>query len=300
MRWIHAALVGPMMIAASCSAVGDPNEFGAGGAGGSGGAGASGTAGPASSSTGDTIVGTGVGGGGQGGGGTTQVAEVYGHGPSELYRLDPITKEVTVVGPFKGCFSVIDIAMDKDSNLYGATGSGLYLINKESAQCTLIQVGDYPNSLSFVPEGTVDANKEALVGYLGSSYVRIDTATGDVSTIGSIGGGYSSSGDIVSVIGGKTYLTVTGPNCDDCIIEVNPKTGALVKNYGALGYGDVFGLAFWAGSAYGFTDGGQLFEVQFSGDTLTTTLIPIPGNPANLQFWGAGSTTSAPPDPIPQ
>jgi hypothetical protein len=206
---------------------------------------------------------------------------------------------VTEVGPFQGCSDVIDIALDKDSNLYGTTFGGLYRIDKTTAACTEIAAGGYPNSLSFVPAGTVDPNVEALVGYNGSTYVRIDTTTGAVTTVGGISGGYASSGDIVSVKNGKTLLTVTGLGCGDCLIEVDPKTGDLVSDYGQVGYGAVFGLAFWAGTAYGFSDAGQLFEVTFSGNTAMTAPITIPSAPPGLQFWGAGSTTSAPPAPVP-
>jgi hypothetical protein len=34
--------------------------------------------------------------------------------------------------------------------------------------------------------------------------------------------------------------------------------------------------------------------VSASGGKVTSTLIPIPGKPANLSFWGAGSSTSVP------
>jgi hypothetical protein len=271
---------------------------GGGGALGSSGKGGAGSLSVGSSSSGDILIG--AGGDGAGGAGPLLIAEVYGHGPDELYRMDPKTKEVSVVGSFQGCSSVVDIALDKDSNLYGTTTDGLWKITTTTAACSLIKDGTYPNSLSFVPAGTVDPENEALVGYQDSKYIRIDTISGQITTIGSLSGGYSSSGDIVSVIGGKTFLTVKGPNCGDCIVEVNPKTGDLVKNWGPLGYSAVFGLAFWAGSAYGFTKTGQLFEVQFSGDKATTLAIAIPGAPSGLAFWGAGSTTSAPPDPIPE
>jgi hypothetical protein len=231
--------------------------------------------------------------------GPQQIAEVFGESPDTLYRLDPMTKAVTVVGPFQGCSQVIDIALDKDSNMYGTTFSGLYKIDRNNATCTMIASGNYPNSLSFVPAGTLDPNVEALVGYVGSMYIRIDPTTGAITNVGSIGGGYSSSGDIVSVKGGSTYLTVKGANCaTDCLLEVDPKTGSLIKDWGDVAHVDVFGLAFWAGAVYGFDNGGQLFEVDFTNGMMTTKLIPVPNPPANLQFWGAGSTTSAPPTPV--
>ncbi len=236
-----------------------------------------------------------------GDGGMQGTAEVFGESPDTLYKLDPDTKAVTVVGMFQGCTNVIDIALDKDSNMYGTTYDGFYKIDRTTAACTLVALGQsYPNSLSFVPAGTLDPNVEALVGYSGDQYVRIDPQTGAMTNVGtSIGGGYSSSGDIVSVKGGGTYLTVkdTAGMCSDCLIQVDPATGSMLKMWGPLPYTDVFGLAFWAGAVYGFDNGGDLFEVDFNGAAIQTTRIPVPNAPSNLQFFGAGSTTSAPVNP---
>jgi hypothetical protein len=237
---------------------------------------------------------------GGGGGPVLKPGEVFGHSADVLYKLEPYSKQVTVIGSFQDCSSIIDLAIDKDSNIIGASFNSLYWIDKTNAKCTLISNGSYPNSLSFVPAGTLDPNNEVLVGYQGSTYVRISTTTGQIAQIGSIGNGFSSSGDIVSVQGGGTYLTVNGNGCGDCLIEVNPKTGALVKNWGPTGYGSVFGIAFWAGSVYGFTDGGQLFEMTFvNGQLVVSGAIPIPNAPSGLSFWGAGSTTIAPSEPPP-
>jgi hypothetical protein len=224
-------------------------------------------------------------------------AEVYGHSPTTLYKLDPNTKNVTVIGDFDGCSNVIDIALDAQSRLFGTTSSSLYTIDRGTAKCTLVAKDSYPNSLSFVPAGTVDPSVEALVGYDGNEYLRIDPVSGAKSTIGMLGGGYTSSGDIVSVKGGGTYLTVKGGGCNDCIIEVNPSTGALIKKLGDIKHVDVFGLAFWGGSAYGFDNSGELFEITFLATSVKATPIAMGTKPAGLQFWGAGSTTSAPVTP---
>jgi hypothetical protein len=220
-------------------------------------------------------------------------AEVYAHSPDTLYRLDPITKKMTTVGLFGGCGTVIDIALDKNGAMFGTSFGGLYKINKSTAACTEVALGGYPNSLSFVPAGTVDPVNEALVGYNGTQYVRIDTNNGNVTTIGDLGNaGYSSSGDMVSLIGGASYLTVNGVGCSDCLVEVNPTTGALVTLIGKLNHQSVYGLAYWAGIAYGFDAGGKLFQIDVTN--AATVDIPIPNAPANLIFYGAGSTTAAP------
>jgi hypothetical protein len=224
-----------------------------------------------------------------------EVDYVYAHSPTVLYKVDPVAKTMTTVGNFSAnCAdeNVIDIAVDENNNGYATTFEGVYKLDLKTAVCTLIAEGSYPNSLSFVPAGTLDPNAEALVGYNGATYVKIDTTTGNVTNVGALTGGYSSSGDIVSVKNGGTFLTVTGNSCGDCLLQVNPKTGAMVQNYGSINHGSVFGLAFWAGTAYGFDDGGQLFSITWQNNQLVTTNIPTtPG----LEFWGAGSTTSAPP-----
>jgi hypothetical protein len=220
---------------------------------------------------------------------------VYAHSPTELYKVDPVKKTMTTIGPFSqncGAENVIDIAIDANENGYATTFGGVYKLDLTNANCTLIQQGSYPNSLSFVPVGTLDPQVEALVGYLGATYVRIDTTNGNVTTVGALTGGYSSSGDIVSVKNGGTFLTVTGNSCGDCLLQVDPKTGNMIQNYGTINHGAVFGLAFWAGTAYGFDAAGELFSITWQNNKLTTTNIPTT---TGLVFWGAGSTTSAPP-----
>jgi hypothetical protein len=226
-----------------------------------------------------------------------EVNEVWGHSADTLFRLDPKTNAVTEIGKFGGCASVIDIALDEASTLYAVSITSLYTVDKTTAQCTEVATGSYPNSLSFVPKGTVDPSAEALVGYEGGDYVRIDPKTGKKTKIGALGGSLVSSGDIVSVKGGKTYLTVKGNApcaANDCLVEVDPATGKLLKNWGSIEHNDVFGLSFWGGKVYGFDNSGELFAVTFGATQLATAPISIPAKPANLSFWGAGSSTSAP------
>jgi hypothetical protein len=229
--------------------------------------------------------------------GSDNGAVVYGHTGSTLYKVNATTKVVTRVANFSNCDGeVIDLALDQFSRAFVTTVTGLYQLDLTTARCTEINssmFSFYPNSLSFVPQGTIDPSFEVLVGYSGSSYVRINLTTGAMQQIGTLGGGFVSSGDIVSVIDGGTYLTAkkpSGPSSADYLIEVNPTTGALVQSFGTLPFNDVFGLAFWGGSLYGFSNGGTLFEITFSGSTITATPVP---NAQSQQWNGAGSTTAA-------
>jgi hypothetical protein len=224
-------------------------------------------------------------------------AVVYGHTASTLYRIDATTKVVTTVADFHNCNSdVIDLALNEFSIAFVTTVDGLYRLNLNTATCTAVNAtgtNSYPNSLSFVPRGTLDPNAEALVGYDGSRYVRINPLTGAIQQLGILGGGFASSGDIVSVIGGGTYLTAKKPSAlgnDDYLIEVNPATGALIRSLGTLPFNNVYGLAFWGGKLYGFSNGGTLFEITINGTG--TTSAPVP-NAMSHPWNGAGSTTAA-------
>jgi hypothetical protein len=180
---------------------------------------------------------------------TMEVDYVYAHSPDTLYKVDPVAKTMTTIAPFNGCTSVIDLAIDANQNAWVTTFDGVYTLDLTTAVCTLIASGSYPNSLSFVPAGTLDPSVEALVGYFGSTYVRIDPKSGAITNVGSLTNGYSSSGDIVSVKGGGTFLTVNGNGCGDCLLQVNPKTGAMIQNYGTVNHASVFGIAYWASSS---------------------------------------------------
>src|SRR6185369_1470696 len=95
---------------------------------------------------------------------------VYAHSPTVLYKVDPLKKTMTTIGNFsQNCAAenVIDIAVDANNNGYATTFAGFYKLDLTNAKCTLVTQGSYPNSLSFVPAGTLDPNAEALVGYNG-------------------------------------------------------------------------------------------------------------------------------------
>jgi hypothetical protein len=241
--------------------------------------------------------------------------KVYAHSDDTLWLLEPISKQVTMVGPFD-CVgttvgSMVDIAIDRAGKMTGcaaiqfngALGGALVSIDPTSGHCTVLTKGpDLVTSLTYVPEGTLVANAEALVGYADDRYVRVDPTTGALTDIGllnnSASGGvrWLSSGDVVSIKDGGTYLTVTpesGPMAGgDRIVEVAPKTGALKRVIGPTGMGNVLGLGYWGGIAYGFTLEGALIQIDLT--TGAGTPIAIPGAPSGLAFYGAGTTTIAP------
>jgi hypothetical protein len=257
------------------------------------------------------------------------VGEVYGHSANTLFKLEPFSRVVTNVGvldcvtlwtgPLPCGDGLWDIAIDKNGVMFGTTltvsdvlcqASGarghLIRIDKTTAKCSVVQStaggAKYPNSLAFVPEGVLDPTNETLVGYVGADYMRIDVATGVQTKIGSLnpnatGQSWYTSGDIVSVKGGATYLTAK-PDAlptyagNDTLLEIDPATGTALRVVGDTTFPKLWGLGFWAGTAYGFGSTGSLVAIDVA--TGKGTSIPMPGAPPGLQFWGAGSTTAAP------
>ena len=245
-----------------------------------------------------------------------RVGEVYAHSDLTLYRFDPVGGVFVTVGDFsclkvsEGFAEMLDIAVDRGGNMVGTAAMSehtvitgrLVSIDKTTAACTVLKTGSYPNSLAFVPVGTVLPDREALVGYVNDAYGRIDPDTGTVTGIGNLNAPgaanpWMSSGDIVSIVGGGTYVTiipkgsVSADPAGDRIAEVDPATGAITRLIGATGATGLYGLGYWGGIAYGFSSSGLLVKIDLS--TGAGTPIPITGAPS-AGFYGAGTTTIAP------
>lgn len=222
-------------------------------------------------------------------------AAVYAHSADSLYRVDPDTLEVTLVGPFVwngGSDEMTDIAIDKDGNMVGVSFTSVYAVDKETAVTTFLADIDGAltfNGLSFVPAQSPDPNApEILIGADASGTVfEIDPTTGESASVGSYGGGLGSSGDIVSVRGLGTVATVTDAAGTDKLARLDPGTFQATV-VGDTGYDDVWGLGFWENKVFGFTDTNRfvLIDVQ--------TGVGQEVEAGSVNWWGAAVTTTAP------
>jgi hypothetical protein len=239
---------------------------------------------------------------------------IYAHTANTLYTFDATEKKLAEIGKL-GCLSatdrLLDIAVDAKGTVFGTTDEAFIAVNPKDATCTRIVAKELlPNSLSFVPAGTLDATSEALVGYAFDAsskavrYVRIDTTNGSTTDVGvlnppSATKKYTSSGDIFSVHkdGSKTYLTVRedpatgGP---DMLAEIDPKTGTIKSIVGNTLQPQIYGLAYWGGKAYGFSGDGNVTEINVAtGVSNIVTTLKDKDNVA-VPWFGAGVTTEAP------
>lgn len=227
--------------------------------------------------------------------GLTPGGVVYAHSASELYRVDPVTLEVQLVGPLLWPADIAvdwltDLAVDADGDLVGISFTRVYDVDPATGVCTKLAdlTGSF-NGLSFVPAGVLDPGAETLVAAaVDGTLWRLEAATGVATAIGAYGAGLGSSGDTVSVAGFGTVATVkNGPSPTDWLATVDPATGAATL-VGDTGVTDIWGLGYWGGQVYGFTATNQFVVIDVA--TGVATVVET----GAVTWWGAGVTTAAP------
>ncbi|HUS30103.1 MAG TPA: hypothetical protein VMZ53_16465 [Kofleriaceae bacterium] len=249
--------------------------------------------------TGDPGGGGGGTGSGSGSGSDGTIVYVYAHSASTLYRVDPDTLAVQMVAPFGwgsvGSDSMTDIAIDKAGVMIGISYNRVYKIDPATAATTLLSnsLNGTFNGLSFVPASMLgQTGDDILVGTNNSDgkVMRIDPMTGSATQVGDMGG-FQSSGDLVAVEGfGTVQTVVNGPfSGADKLARLAPNTFAASAIGGGTGYSQIWGVAFFKGKVYGFTNGGQFVLIDPSnGGAMMVTQTP------GISWWGAGVTTLAP------
>ena len=234
-------------------------------------------------------------GGGGGGGGGEQVF-VYAHTATTLYKVEPDTLQVQMVGDFNWG-SVIsdqmtDIAIDKDGQMIGVSFTRVYRVDPSNAATTLLSssLSRSFNGLSFVPADQLGmTGNDVLVGTQSTDgkVFRVDPMTGAATEIGNMGATFTSSGDLVGVAGFGTVQTVPGSS-GDTLARLAPTSFAASAIGGGTGFSKLYGVAFFKGKVYGFSEEGHF--VLIDPGTGAGTMVSNSG----IAWWGAAVTTVAP------
>jgi hypothetical protein len=220
---------------------------------------------------------------------------VYANTSSELYRIDPRTLSITLVGRFAFDESaqdhqMTDIAVNAAGDIWGITFNAIYRIDAATARCTLVSPleGLY-NGLTFVPVGVLNPSAEVLLAVAASGdYFVVNTGNGRVQRLGSYGA-YASSGDLVSIASAETWAVVKRAG-EDNLARVDLRTGRTTL-VGPTGVGDIWGIGYWRARLYGFAQGGQFVTIDPATGRATVQ------STASRAWWGAGVTTVAPTAP---
>ena len=224
------------------------------------------------------------------------ITYVYANTASTLYRIDPDTLAITEVADFGWPITVIedqmtDIAIDKTGQMIGVSFTSVYRVDTTTAQATLLSssLQGMFNGLSFVPADMLgESGDDVLVGVRNTDGLvfKIDPMTGVTTQVGNMGS-YTSSGDLVAVAGFGVVQTVVGTT-NDRLATLAPQTFAATPIGTDTGYDMIWGVAYWKGKVYGFTDTGQFILIDPT--TGAATLVSSNG----MAWWGAAVTTLAP------
>ena len=219
---------------------------------------------------------------------------VYAHTNHELYRVDPDTYAVTLVGAFSTSDEITDIAIDKNNVMIGISFGSVYRIDPTTANATFLSNGlsGMFNGMSFVPATAIgQTGDDVLVATRNTDGVvfRVDPMTGNTSPVGDMGGSFKSSGDLVSVVGFGTMQTADGGQFGpDQLVQLAPQSFSATPIGSNIGFADIWGVAFWKGKLFGFTEGGQFITIDPASGAGT---LVQGGGP---RWWGAAVTTLAP------
>lgn len=225
----------------------------------------------------------------------THETALWANSSSALYRVDPVTFEPTLVGPFS-VDEMTDIAVMPDGTLYAISRMSLYRVDASTARPALVSQLDWPsiglNALTFLPDGRLLAADNGT-----GKVVSIDPRTGAVVPIGQFGQLLASSGDLVAVEGVMYGVSSTHPDGMDAsgnnlLLTVDATTG-LATVVGFIGFGRVYGLAYAGGRVIGFCETGEIIEVDVQ--TARGKLLVA----SDVSWWGAGMSPLTPANPCP-
>ena len=220
---------------------------------------------------------------------------VYAHSSSTLYRVDPDSLAVQMVGDFSfntGTDQITDIAIDKNNVMIGISFGSVYRIDPSNATGTRLSnaLSGLFNGLSFVPAAQIGGSgDDVLVATRNDDGVvfQINPMTGAATQIGNMGA-FASSGDLVSVEMLGTLQTADNGLGADRLVRLAPGSFSATAVGTDIGFSDIWGIAFWKDKVFGFTSGGQFITI----DPTTGVGTLVQGNgPA---WWGAAVTTLAP------
>jgi hypothetical protein len=235
---------------------------------------------------------------------------IYAHSADTLYSFSAYTLTVTEIGPFElpdgtPAPFMFDLAVNLAGDVYTSSDTSLYRCDPATARVTL--VGEFGlaadeelYALTFLPEGVLRSDRETMIGATNAgAYYEVDVATAEASYLGQYPDGWLSSGDIVSIVGLGTYATLKRYDYPcDVLAEMTFRSDGSVSarvigpidNPEGEQFSELFGLGYWGRSLYGFSNSGQLVEIN-RNTALGTLVATATGTD---QFWGAGVTTIAP------
>ena len=202
-----------------------------------------------------------------------------------LHELDLDAHTTRLVGPIAppgGSPIDVDGLALNGTMLIGLTPGGGELITIDPATASVTQRKTLSpagplGGLTVAPAGEIGADAIVFAGS-GDKLVRINTATGAVSTVGLFGQGMQFYTDLAWVKGVGLFATLEqGPCFDVCFARINPSTGvATVFRSNLTGTGaNLFGLSGYRDSLWAFNSAGPVLAVNQATGLMTLEFDPL-------------------------
>jgi len=202
-----------------------------------------------------------------------------------LHELDldaHTTRLVGPIGPPGGSPIDVDGLALHGTMLIGLTPGGGELITIDPATAAVTQrkalsPAGSRGGLTVAPAGEIQAEAIVFAGS-GDALVRINTATGAVSTVGLFGQGMEFFSDLAWIKGVGLFATLYGGPCFDvCFARINPSTGAAtVFRSNLTGTGaNLFGLSGYRDKLWAFNSAGPVLAVNQATGLMTLEFDPL-------------------------
>ncbi|MEM6956596.1 MAG: hypothetical protein AAF645_12960 [Myxococcota bacterium] len=224
-------------------------------------------------------------------------AVIWAHSRSELERFDPLTRTTRIVGSFwsrtESAPGMTDLAVRSDGAVFTVSNDGVFEVNVDTAEVTRVVDLTLANvGMGFVAAEPGAAEDLVITTRDPSAIYRVNLDGGPETLVLSIGDGCIPSGDVISVLDVGTYITLF---CDDdptqdYLAVVDFDAGRITR-VGPTGFERVWGMGYWGGVLFGFTDFGEAIVLNM--DTGRGTLL-FEREPFTGGYWGAGSNANAP------
>lgn len=179
----------------------------------------------------------------------------FAHTADELYEINPFSRSLVYVTDVPDLW---DFDTSTDGTLWGISRDTLWRFDSTTRQwvddASLADFGSEPNGFAINSRSQAFATGE-------NELFEINLEDGTWERVGSMGGGYISSGDCVVDKADTLFMTSDHLEDTDVLVRIDSATG-VASAVGEVGTSRIYGLTAAWGFMFGVTSAGELVEIN--------------------------------------